>query len=233
MPTRSCRDALSRELANPVHDPLTGLCYRNACAAEEAGVVRWEPGCAYQPPVYTAAYELAIPTVYRETWLPWYDHRRGRRQRRAFDPRRGAPGPLRTRPFDANRKAPGPARMGGGIQRTFPSAGPATLYDSSIRRAPSAPSASMPSYPSNYRSASFAPSHPGQAMMPMTIARTSMAPSSPGQAAPAPMSIATTGMSRPTGTLKGLGEAGDYIRWGMMFASVAAAVAVFYRTTRR
>ena len=49
----ACRDALSREISDPVHDPLTGVCYRNACAAEEAGAFSWEPGCAPTPtPIY-------------------------------------------------------------------------------------------------------------------------------------------------------------------------------------
>jgi hypothetical protein len=78
MPTPSCRDLLSREIYDPVYDPLTGICYRNPCAAEEAGIVDWMPGCGATIPSY--AIDTG-PTWVEEAW--WNDGGgRGRRRRR-------------------------------------------------------------------------------------------------------------------------------------------------------
>lgn len=88
---RACRDALSREIYEPVFDPSTGNCYRNPCAAEEAGVVDWRPGCLLEVPSYGG--EIFAPSTdawASEVW--WGGPRRGGRRRRrgpGGGPRRG------------------------------------------------------------------------------------------------------------------------------------------------
>jgi hypothetical protein len=113
MSTPSCRDALSREISEPVVDPFTGICYRNPCAAEEAGVPDWAPGCVLAQPVYPSGPDLWAS----EIWWSGDEHGGGGDHHRPNWPngRRGGQG----KPGGRRRISSGSGQAGG--QRAVPS----------------------------------------------------------------------------------------------------------------
>lgn len=225
----SCLDLLSREVYDPVIDPFTGVCYRNPCAAEEAGVRHWQPGCVLARPVYGGSYEVSGPIGGRAEVL-WEGisrpHRGGGGGRRRLQTDRPPPpgGRMNDRRIPGDRPPP-PVRESGGGQSLVQQPGhtlaegrggtiayqPGDILSKArggtIAYQPeSTLSRAQPAYTASARG-TVAPSASlrrggGYTAAPRSVAPPSASISRPSVSAAAPRTVAARG------TLKGLGQDG-------------------------
>jgi len=199
MPTPSCRDALSREVSDPVYDPLTGRCYRNPCAAEEDGVLDWAPGCAPIQQIY-GSYEVGPSSSWAsEVWWDGGGGGRRRHRRRHAPPHHGGGGrfgpprhgglaPPSLAPPSMRTSSPGlPGQVmsvqGGGPGRRMGGGDPLS----------SGRSVARPSYaysPTYQTARPFAPSTPSYRAAPQYARASTTMRSAPMVAASRPMSMA-------------------------------------------
>lgn len=219
MPLPSCPDPLSHEIYEPVHDPLTGLCYRNPCAAEEAGVVDWVPGCVIAEPVYAPSTDVI---ELGPGWVDaiWSGGGGGRRRRRRHHrPGGSPPGGGRFGPRFGGRTPPSllaPSPGGSLLAPSLPSrglvSGAPTTNNMASARTPLVPGALAPmSYKGTPVQAATATASPAysyagpRAMATLAPMRQPMSyRSTPMSSAPMRAATPTYSYAGPRATAKGL-----------------------------